>query len=59
MFRKNFKRLEVDNLKKNGLNKYVYDVSVDYDIITADDILGIHDYLMKKNDMVQQNVWVY
>ena len=29
----------VDNMKKIGLNGYVYDFSVDYDVITADDIL--------------------
>ena len=42
----------VDNSKKNGLNKYVYDFSVDYDAIAVDDILDIHNYLMKKNDIV-------
>ena len=35
-------------MKKPGLNGYVYDFSVDYDAITADDILYIHKYLMKK-----------
>ena len=39
-------------MKKSGLNGYVYDFSVDYDAITVDDILGIHSYLMKKNDIV-------
>ena len=39
----------VDNMKKTNLNGYVYDVSVDYDAIEADDILDIHKYLMKKN----------
>ena len=39
-------------MKKTGLNGYVYDFSVDYDVITADDILDIHKYLMKKNDTV-------
>ena len=31
----------VDNMKKNknGLNRYVYDFSVDYDAIAVDDIL--------------------
>ena len=42
----------VDNKKKAGLNYYVYDFSVDYDTIAVDDILGIHSYLMKKNDIV-------
>ena len=40
-----------DNMKKPGLNEYVYDFSVDYDAIPVDDILGIHKYLMKKNDI--------
>ena len=38
----------VDNMKKAGLNGYVYDFSVDYDAIAVDDILDIHNYLMKK-----------
>ena len=42
----------VDNMKKTGLNGYVYDFSVGYDAITVDDILGIHNYLMKKNDII-------
>ena len=42
----------VDNMKDTGLNGYVYDFSVDYDAIAVDDILDIHNYLMKKNDIV-------
>ena len=42
----------VDNMKKTGLNGYVYDFSVDYDAIAVDDILDIHKYLMKKNNMI-------
>ena len=42
----------VDNMKKTGLNGYVYDFSFDYDAIAVDDILDIHNYLMKKNDLV-------
>ena len=38
-----------DNTKKTGLNGYVYDFSVDYDVIEVDDILDIHKYLMKNN----------
>ena len=37
----------VDNVKKTGLNGYVYDFSVDYDATDVDDILDIHKYLMK------------
>ena len=39
----------IDNMKKTGLNGYVYDFSVDYDATSVDDIKGIHKYLMKKN----------
>ena len=45
------KTFPVDNMKKTGLNGYVYDFSVDYDTIAVDDILDIHKYLMKKNDI--------
>ena len=30
----------------------VYDFNVDYDTIAVDDILDIHKYLMKKNNMI-------
>ena len=39
----------LDNMKKTGLNGFVYDFSVDYDAIVVDDILDIHKYLMEKN----------
>ena len=39
-------------MKKNGLNEYVYDFSVDYNAIAVADILDIHKYLMKKNGIV-------
>ena len=39
----------VDNMKKTGLNEYVYDFSVDYDAIAVDGMLDIHNYLIKKN----------
>ena len=42
----------VDNMKKTGLNDYLYDFSVDYDAIAVDDILDIHKYLMEKNGIV-------
>ena len=41
----------VDKMKKTGLNGFVYNFSVDYDTIAVDDILHIHNYLMKKNNM--------
>ena len=37
-----------DNMKKTGLNGYVYHFSVDYDATDVDDVLDIHKYLMKK-----------
>ena len=46
------KDLPIDNIKKTGLNGYVFDFSVAYDAITIDDVLDIHKYLMKKNDIV-------
>ena len=42
----------VVNIKKTGLNGYVYDFSVDHDAIAVDHILDVHNYLMKKNDIV-------
>ena len=42
----------VHNMKKTGLNGYVYDFRADYDAIVVDDILDIHNNLMKKNDIV-------
>ena len=41
-----------DNAKKTGLKGYIYDCSVDYNAITISDILDIHKYLMKKNEIV-------
>ena len=45
------KDFSVDNIKKTGLNGYIYDFGVDYDAIAVDDILDIHKYLMKKNNI--------
>ena len=41
----------VDNMKDSGLNGHVYDISVDYDATSVDDIKDIHKYLMKKNNI--------
>ena len=41
-----------DNMKKTGLTGYVYDFSADYNTVTVDDIKDIHNYLMKKNNMI-------
>ena len=37
--------------KKTGLKAYVYDFSVDYNATAVADILDIHKYLMKKDDI--------
>ena len=42
----------VDNVKKTRLKGYVIDFSVDYDAIAVSDIIDIHKYLMKKNEIV-------
>ena len=46
------KDFSVDNMKKPGFHGYVYDFSVDYDATDIDDILDIHRYLMKNNNLV-------
>ena len=47
------------NISKNwaahnltGFTRYAFDFSVDYDATDVDDILYIHKYLMKKNNIV-------
>ena len=45
------KDFSVDNIKKTGLNGYVYDFSVEYDAVTVDNILDIHKYVMEKNNI--------
>ena len=42
----------VDNMKKTGFDGYFYDFSVDYDAIAVDDVLDIHKYSMKNNNMI-------
>ena len=39
-------------MKKTGFIDYVYDFSVDHDAIAGDDILDIHKYLKKNNNML-------
>ena len=46
------KEWSVNNMKKTELNWYVYDFSVDYNYTAVDDILDIHKYLIKKNDII-------
>ena len=38
-------------MKKKGLNGYVYEFSVDYNIIDASNIINIHKHLIKKHDI--------
>ena len=42
------KDLTANNMKKAGLNGYVYDISVGYNIINTSNIINIYKYLMKK-----------
>ena len=39
------------NMKETGLNGYVYDFAVDYFDISVNNILNIHKYLMKNNNI--------
>ena len=43
------KDVSVDNMKETRLKGYVYDFSVDYNVVEVADILDIHKYLMKKD----------
>ena len=46
------KVISVGNMKKTGLNRYLYTFSADYDAIASADILDNHKYLMKKDGIV-------
>ena len=46
------KEFSVDNMKKTGFFRNVYDLSVDYYAIAVNNILDIHKYLMKKHDII-------
>ena len=39
-------------MKKRRFDGYVYDFSVDYDSIGADDLKDIQKYLIEENDVV-------
>ena len=39
------------NMKKRGLNGYVNEFSVDYNVIDTSNIINIHKYLMKKHGL--------
>ena len=40
-----------NNIKKTGLNEYVYDFSVDYRAFDTSNIINMHKYLMKIHDI--------
>ena len=46
------KDFDLDYMEKTGLTEHVYDFSVDYWAIAADEILEIDKYLMKKNNII-------
>ena len=46
----------VDNMKRTGFNGYVFYFSVDFDAIAVDDILDIHKYLRKNNNMIEKRL---
>ena len=46
-------------MKKTEFYGYVYDFSVDYDAIALDDILDIHDYLIKSNNILARQQYKF
>ena len=46
------KDFTIDNMKKTGLNGYVYDLFVNHNIIDISNILDIHICLMKKHEII-------
>ena len=46
------KDYDTNSCKDTGLYGNVYDFSVDYSAITNDKIVDIHNYLMKKNNVI-------
>ena len=38
--------------RKHRFSGYVYEFSVDYDAIAVDNILDIHKYIKKKNNII-------
>ena len=40
-----------NNMKKIGLNRYVYDFSINYSVIDTSNIVDIPKYLMKNEDI--------
>ena len=52
MLRNVSKDFSASNMKRTGLNGYVYDFSTDYSPFGVDNIKYIHKYLMKENGIV-------
>ena len=53
MFRKCLNNIiHAGSMNKIRFNGHIYNFSVGYDAIAADDTFRIHKYLMKKNDIV-------
>ena len=46
-------------MKRTGFTGYVYDFSADYNAVTLDDIKDIHNYLIKKNDIVSMKIFSF
>ena len=40
------------NMKETGLTGYVYDFRADYNAIAVDDVKDIHNYFMKRNNII-------
>ena len=40
-----------NNMEKTGLNRYVYEFPVDYNIIDTRNVINIHKYLIRKHDI--------
>ena len=51
-FENSSKDFSVDEMKKPGLYGTVYEFSVDYGVISVDNILNIHKYLIKKYNII-------
>ena len=51
MFRKYSGDFSANNMKKTGLNGYMYNFSVDYRAFDTSNIIDIHKYLMKKRNI--------
>ena len=46
------KHFSSSEMRKTGLNGYLYDFSVDFDAIVNDKILYVHKYLKEKNGIM-------